>query len=309
MLDNIGNIVSAVLWFAVISGILGIILAVASKAFEVKVDERVTQICEILPGANCGGCGYAGCSALAEAIVKGEAPTNACVALGDEGSNKICAVMGVEATGSAERFRAQVMCSGTPDLAKRKYIYEGVMDCIAASHLAGGDRLCPNGCVGLGTCVSACKFDAIKVVDGVAVVDSKKCVACGVCVNSCPKHLIKLVPFESKHWVGCMSHDKGNITRTYCDVGCIGCKLCEKKCPEGAIKVTDSVAEIDYSLCTGCDKCVEACPRHIIWSAEKQEKGGLVIKREIFEKPKPVVKPEEPAAVGAQEQKDTPENV
>lgn len=266
------GVLNAVLWFAVISGVLGVILAIASKVFEVKTDERVEKVLEILPGANCGGCGYAGCAALAEAIVKGDAPANACNAMTKEKANAICAIIGVDSAVEKERRRAQVMCSGTGDVAKKKYIYEGVQDCIAAAALAGGDRLCPNGCVGLGTCVSSCKFGAISIKDGVAVVDSKKCVACGVCVGACPKKIIKLVPFNSSHWVGCASHDKGNITRTYCDVGCIGCKLCEKNCPSGAIKVDDSVAVIDYSLCTDCGKCVEACPRKIIHSSgEKVE--------------------------------------
>lgn len=284
------NIVSAVIWFAVISGILGIILAAASKLFAVKTDERVEKITELLPGANCGGCGYTGCAALAGAIVNGEAPCNTCTVASPEAVNEIFAVMGVESTGTKERFRAQVMCSGTNDHSKKKYIYEGVHDCIAAASLAGGDKFCPNGCIGLGTCVSACKFDAIHVIDGVAAVDYDKCVACGACVSACPKGIIRLVPFEAKHWVGCMSHDKGPITKSYCDVGCIGCKLCEKNCPVGAIKVNGFVAEIDYSLCTACDKCADICPRKIIWSADSQENGGLVIKREA-----PTVHPESEA--------------
>lgn len=265
------DILTAVLWFAVISGVLGIILAVASKVFEVKTDERIEKVLEILPGANCGGCGYAGCAALAEAIVKGDAPANSCNAMTAEKVNEICAVLGVESSGEKERYRAQVMCSGSNDFAKKKYIYEGVHDCIAAAALAGGDKLCPNGCVGLGTCVSSCKFGAISVENGVAKVDSKKCVACGACVGSCPKHIIKLVPFDSQHWVGCASHDKGAVTKSYCDVGCIGCKLCEKNCPACAIKVTDSVAEIDYSLCTDCGKCEEVCPRKIIHSTNPKK--------------------------------------
>lgn len=262
------NILNAFICFAVISGVLGIILAAASKIFAVKTDERIEKINELLPGANCGGCGYTGCAALAEAIVKGKAPANACNSVSQEVIEQIAAVMGVKAEKNV-RYRAQVMCSGTHELAKKKYIYEGIADCEAAMKLAGGDKLCPNGCIGLGTCKAACKFDAIQIINGVAAIDYHKCRACGMCVGACPKKIITLVPFDAKHWVGCKSIDKGAVTRSYCDIGCIGCKMCEKSCPVGAIKVTDFVAEIDYEKCTGCDACVSACPRKIIWSAVK----------------------------------------
>ena len=128
--------------------------------------------------------------------------------------------------------------------------------------------MCPNGCIGLGTCAAACKFDAIKIINGVAAVDYDKCKACGACVAVCPKRIIRLIPYDAKYWVGCCSTDKGPVTKSYCEVGCIGCKLCEKKCPVGAIAVTDFVAKIDYEKCTSCGACAEACPRKIIWSAD-----------------------------------------
>ena len=263
--------------FAALGLGLGLLLALAAKLFAVKTDERVEQIAEILPGANCGGCGFAGCHALAEAIVKGEAKPNACVASGAEKVARIASIMGVEAE-QGVRMRAQVMCSGTTEFAKKKYIYEGLRDCAAASRLAGGDKLCPNGCVGLGTCVQTCAFHAITVIDGVAVVDYDLCKGCGMCVQACPKHLIELIPYDSKHWVGCKSCDNGKITRSYCDVGCISCRLCEKSCPTGAITVDENVAHIDYEKCIGCDACVDKCPRKIIWSSEVQD-DGLVISR------------------------------
>ncbi len=268
--------------FAVLGLVFGILLAVASKIFEVKVDERVPKIIECLPGANCGGCGYAGCSALAEAIVKGEAKPSACSVGGNETAQKIGVIMGVQVEETC-RMRAQVMCSGTAEFARKKYIYTGAADCVSATKLGGGDKLCPNGCVGLGTCVSICPFGAISVVDGVAVVDYKKCEGCGACVYACPKNIIKLIPYNSRHWVGCMSVEKGAITRKQCDVGCISCKLCEKACDYGAIKVNDFVAAIDYDKCVGCGKCVEKCPRHIIWSADSQD-GKMVIVREQLKK-------------------------
>ncbi len=270
------DIITALVCFAVISGILGVILAVSAKVFAVKVDGRIEKINEYLPGANCGGCGYTGCAALAEAIVSGKAEVNACNSVSEEALVRIGEIMGVKAE-HGKRFRAQVMCSGTHELAKKKYIYNGISDCAAANKLAGGDKLCPNGCIGLGTCKAACKFDAIHIINGVAAVDYDKCRACGACVSACPKGIIKLIPFDAKHWVGCMSTDKGPVTRSFCEVGCIGCKLCEKKCSVGAIKVTDFVAEINYNLCTGCGECERACPRKIIWSDKTQETDGLVI--------------------------------
>lgn len=275
---NITDVLIPVGIFAALGLLFGVILAVASKIFEVKVDERVPKVLDCLPGANCGGCGFSGCAALAEAIVKGEAKPNACTVGGNDAAKKIGAIMGVE-VGESVRMRAQVMCSGTSDFAKKKYVYAGAKDCISATKLAGGDKLCPNGCVGLGTCVAACPFGAIAVVNGVAVVDYKKCEGCGVCTHACPKGIIKLIPYNSRHWVGCMSVEKGAVTRKQCDVGCISCKMCEKACEYGAVKVTDFVAAVDYAKCVGCDKCVEKCPRHIIWSAGAQD-GHMVITRE-----------------------------
>lgn len=270
------GIVTAFVCFAVISGVLGLILAFASKLFFVKTDERIEKIADVLPGANCGGCGYTGCAALAEAIVKGEAPVNACNSVSQDVTDKIAEIVGKSPVKNAARFRAQVMCSGTHELAAKKYVYEGIHDCISANKLAGGDKLCPNGCIGLGTCAAACKFDAIHIINGVAAVDYEKCVACGMCVSACPKSIIKLIPYDAKHWVGCSSADKGAVTKSYCNIGCIGCKICEKACPNGAIKVNGTLAEIDYEKCDGCGLCESKCPRKIIWSARSQSDEGVI---------------------------------
>ena len=272
------KILLPVLIFIGLGLLMGALLALASKLFAVKKDEKAEVIKECLPGANCGGCGYSGCDAYAAAVSSGDAPVNKCSVGGAEAASKIAQIMGVDA-GEQVRMRAQVMCSGTGEYAKKKYIYEGIDDCVAASKIGGGDKMCKNGCIGLGTCVRACPFDAIVVEDGVAAVDYSKCKGCGICVSACPKGIIKLIPFDAKHWVGCMSVDDGKNTRKVCDVGCISCKLCQKNCPAGAINVDNFVASIDYDKCTGCDICTDKCPRHIIWSGEVQGKLGLVIKR------------------------------
>ncbi len=272
------QIILPLLIFLSLGAVMGGVLAIASTAFAVPKNERMEKIRECLPGANCGGCGYSGCDGLAAAIDKGEAHASQCPLGGAETAGKIAEIMGVEVQ-PVVRMRAQVMCSGIGDYVKKKYLYEGVPDCHAASKIGGGDKLCRNGCIGLGTCVRACPFGAIAIEKGVAAVDYTKCTGCGVCVRSCPKNIIRLIPFDSKYWVGCMSVDDGKTTRQLCDVGCISCKLCVKNCPAGAITVDNFLARIDYNKCTGCGNCVEKCPRHIIWSGETQGAYGLVIKR------------------------------
>ncbi|MBQ9079443.1 MAG: Fe-S cluster domain-containing protein [Clostridia bacterium] len=274
------QILTPILILAGLGLVFGIVLAVASKAFAVEVDERVPAVTDVLPGANCGGCGYSGCAALAEAIVKGEAKPNACTVGGNEVAEAIGKIMGISVEKTV-RKRAQVMCSGTCDLTTSKYIYEGAHDCIAAAKLGGGDKACANGCVGLGTCADACPFEAITVENGVAAVDYHKCRGCGVCVATCPKHVIELIPYDSAHWIGCKSAEKGAVTRKVCEVGCIGCRLCEKNCEYGAVKVEGSLAVIDYEKCVDCGVCVEKCPRHIIWSAKSQG-DGLTITCEVL---------------------------
>lgn len=266
-MELIREIIVPILVFIGLGAVMGIMLAVASKAFAVKRDPRVEKINALLPGANCGGCGCAGCSAFAEAVVRGEAVPSGCSASDSESVGKMCAVMGIEATETV-RMRAQVMCSGTVEAAMKKYIYNGFPDCISAVTLGGGDKLCPNGCIGLGTCVRSCAFGAISVADGVAAVDYSKCRGCGVCVSACPKNLIELIPFDSKHWVGCKSVEDGKTTRKYCDVGCISCRICEKNCAAGAISVNDNVASILYDKCVDCGVCVDKCPRKIIKSPD-----------------------------------------
>lgn len=243
---------------------IGVFLGIAGKKFAVEVDEREEAILEVLPGNNCGGCGYAGCSGLAAAIVKGEAPVGGCPVGGAPVAAKIGEIMGQEA-GEQIRKTAFVKCAGTCDKAQQKYEYHGLNDCIMANMMQGGGaKACSYGCLGEGSCVKACPFDAIHIVDGIAKVDKEACKACGKCVSVCPKKLIELVPYDQKHLVQCSSRDKGKDVMKACSVGCIGCKMCEKVCQFDAVKVIDNIAYIDSTKCTNCGACAEKCPKKII---------------------------------------------
>lgn len=252
---------------AVVGGVglfVGLFLGVAAIKFHVEVDEREQKVLEALPGNNCGGCGYPGCSGLASAIVKGEAPVNQCPVGGESVANNIAAIMGVEAENSVKKV-AFVACQGTCDKTKVDYEYHGIEDCSMLSFVPnGGPKSCNYGCLGFGNCVKACQFDAIKVVDGVAVVDKDACKACGKCIEACPKHLISFIPYDSKYAVACSSLDKGPVAMKKCDVACIGCSLCVKSCENEAVSVTDFNATIDQDKCIKCGKCYEKCPKKAI---------------------------------------------
>ena len=226
--------------------IIGVLLGIASEKFKVEVDEREILVRAELPGNNCGGCGFPGCDGLANAIAAGTAPVNGCPVGGGAVADKIAAIMGVESGGSVKKV-AFVKCKGTCDKTRVQYNYFGMDDCRKVSVVPGsGEKACVYGCMGYGSCVKACDFDAIHIVDGVAVVDKEKCVACGKCVATCPNHLIELVPYDAKHLVQCSSHDKGKDVKAKCDNGCIGCTLCTKQCESDAIHMDNNVAVIYY---------------------------------------------------------------
>lgn len=243
---------------------IGLFLGVAGVKFAVEVDEKEVAIREALPGNNCGGCGYPGCDGLAAAIAKGEAPVGQCPVGGAPVAQVIAGIMGQEA-GESVRQVAFVKCGGDCELTESNYEYTGVQDCEMMAFVpSGGAKKCNYGCLGYGTCVSVCSFDAIHIINGIAVVDKEACKACGKCVDKCPKNLIELVPYDQETFVRCSSKDKGKAVTNSCQIGCIGCKKCEKGCPSDAIKVTDFVAHIDYSKCTNCGTCKENCPRNVI---------------------------------------------
>ena len=254
----------SVVLLAVLGILIGILLGVAGKFFAVDVDERITNVRGELPGNNCGGCGYPGCDGLAEAIVAGEADINACPVGGAAVAEKIGKIMGVSADDSVKKV-AFVKCAGTCEVAANKYNYVGEMDCRRAAMVpGGGDKACSYGCLGLGSCVEECPFDAIHIEDGIAKVDREKCVACGKCVAVCPNHVISLIPYDSPYAVQCNSNDKGKDVMSVCKAGCIGCMICVKQCEFDAVKVENNLAVIDGEKCTGCGKCAEKSPKKII---------------------------------------------
>jgi len=244
--------------------IIGVLLGIAGEKLKVEVDEKELLIRDELPGNNCGGCGYAGCDALAKAIANGEAEVGACPVGGSPVAEKIGAIMGVSA-GDTVRTTAFVKCGGTCDKTKQDYEYTGVEDCKMVQLVpGGGPKSCKYGCLGFGSCVKVCPFDAIHIIDGIANVDKEKCKACGKCVAECPTKIIELVPYEAKYLVQCSSKDKGKDVMQVCSVGCIACKMCEKVCEFDAIHVVDNIAHINYDKCTYCGKCAEKCPKKII---------------------------------------------
>ena len=243
--------------------IFGALLSVAAKIFAVEKDERIPQIVDVLPGANCGGCGFAGCSAYAEAVCKGEAGVSGCPVGGHDVAEKIAAIMGVVAQ-KEEKMVSFVACSGNCEVAPNKFLNNEAIDCHTANRLSGGIKGCNFGCLGFGSCVSKCQFGAISIQNGIAVVDREKCTNCGACIAECPRGVITRIPYRSKATVVCSSKAPGKETRQVCNVGCIGCGICAKNCESQAITVENNLAHIDGTKCTGCGVCVEKCPRKII---------------------------------------------
>ena len=261
---NVTAILIATAVVAAVGLLIGVFLGMAGIKFAVEVDEREEAVLAALPGNNCGGCGYPGCSGLAAAIAKGEAPAGACPVGGAPVAAKVAEIMGLEA-GDSQRMTAFVKCNGTCEKAQTSYDYVGTKDCRMASFApGGGPKSCSSGCLGFGTCVEACPFDAIHIVEGVAKVDKEACKACGKCVAACPKHLIELIPYESGYAVACNSHEKGPVVMKACSAGCIGCMLCQKNCPKEAVSVEDSLAHIDQEKCVSCGVCAQKCPKKTI---------------------------------------------
>jgi len=243
--------------------IFGVGLTIVSKRFAVQADPRLERIHGLLPGANCGACGTAGCFGFAEAILSGKVKIDACRVANDEAKEEIAKVLGRKLIKVMESV-AVLHCNGGNKV-KDKFLYQGIEDCVAANLVLGGQKECVFGCLGFGTCVKVCPFGAIRMLDdGLPIVDRNKCKACNKCVQICPKKLFSLMPQAAKVYVACNSYDLGKETKAVCPVGCIACRKCEQVCPVDAIHVIDNLAVIDYNKCTSCGECVKACPMKTI---------------------------------------------
>jgi|YNPMSStandDraft_1061717.scaffolds.fasta_scaffold00244_10 Na+-translocating ferredoxin:NAD+ oxidoreductase RNF subunit RnfB len=239
-----------------IMGITGLVfslfLVYGNIKFHIEVDPKIEQVEKALPGANCSGCGYASCSMYAESIVTKNEKINKCVVGGDETTQKIASIMGIKAEKSIKKI-AVVMCQGDLNLASFIGKYQGVKDC-AYAYFSTTDtsKMCKYGCIGMGSCVSACPFNAISIVKniGIPVVDASKCTGCGNCVEACPRHLIELHPIDRDIFIYCKNHDPTIVAKNICKTACIACGICvrnaQKDGNENAIKLIDNLAQINF---------------------------------------------------------------
>lgn len=243
----------------VVGLVAGLLLSIASIVFAVEVNPIEEALVEVLPGANCGACGYSGCGGYAAAMALGEAEPGACSPGGPDVAEECGEILG-KSTAGMEKKVAVVQCAGNCENVAKKTEYVGIESCAAAAQMWKGDSACAYGCLGHGDCVGACQYDAIHVIDGLATVDKDKCVACGLCAKACPKNVIMIQPAKFRQHVRCVNTDKGGETRKICKTGCIGCMKCQKECPFDAIHVVNFNAVIDYDKCKNCGKCKKVCP-------------------------------------------------
>jgi electron transport complex protein RnfB len=271
------EILLPVITLSILGLAFGIGLAYASKIFFVKTNPKVGKILAVLPGSNCGACGFAGCSALAEALSKGDVNVETCIPGGHQVHEKVADILGTKAE-VKKRMAATLICNGgkrTPD----KFLYNGPQDCIAANMYLKGQKACEFGCLGFGTCVRSCPFGAMRMAENnLPVIDQNRCTGCGKCIQVCPQKILILRPAKSHIWVACNSTDNGATVMKVCGHGCIGCMKCVAvckisaislggsvtHCDGDAIKVIDNLARIDYNKCTNCRQCVEVCPTKVI---------------------------------------------
>ena len=259
---NVTSLIYVIIIVAVLAIIFGALIVAVSKICAVKEDERENAVKERLAGANCGGCGFKGCSDYAKALVEGKAKLCDCSATSNEDKEEIAKVLGIEFTASSPVF-AVVKCGGGIK-AKDKFDYVGDQDCVAQANAMGGKKVCSFACLGGGTCANSCPEQGIQINDQLAHTNMALCSGCGACARNCPKGIIEIIPKSACVFVACSSNCKGKEVMSACEVGCIGCGLCAKNCPENAITMVNNLAVIDYTKCTGCKTCVAKCPRHTI---------------------------------------------
>lgn len=255
------------------------LLSFAYRYFKIEEDPQIKKIEELLPGLNCGTCGFGSCHAYAENVVKEEDLSNTCPVAGEEVADKIANIIGIEIK-PITSLKAVVHCGGTIGNVKHLVEYSGVENCQAAQLIKGGFLACDYGCLGLGDCAKVCPVDGIEIVNGLARVDVKKCISCGKCVEVCPRDIISLEEIHNDELVKvvCSSNESGKEVKQVCKVGCIGCKLCEKKGPDGVFKVKNNLSQVDYKKAkqfTDWREVIEACPTNCI-SLDKVKKKHTV---------------------------------
>lgn len=247
----------------VIGLVIGEILALASRFMSVPKDETAEALEEALPGANCGACGFSGCSGYAGAMSKGAAGVGLCPPGGEAVADACAKILGIDKVKVKVQI-ALVHCLGSQDNISDRMIYNGIESCAAIASLVGNVASCRFSCIGKGDCIKVCEYDAIQIVKGIAIVEPQMCKGCGKCVDACPKDLIKIASLKKQAVVRCSNCDKAKNVASVCKVGCIGCMQCVKVCQYGAVQVKDNLAFVNAELCTGCGQCVEACPRYVI---------------------------------------------
>lgn len=278
-------ILVAIVSLGAIGLVAAVILYFVSKKFAVYEDPRIAKVSEVLPQANCGGCGFPGCSAFADACVKSASLEGKnCPVGGQSVMNQVAQILGIEAT-VAEPKVAVVRCNGTCENRPSVTHYDGAISCKIANATCGGETLCSYGCLGCGDCVSACSFDAIHMnpETGLPEVDQEKCTACGACVKACPRFIIELRPKGKNNrrvFISCVNKDKGAIANKECKVSCIACGKCVKVCPFEAISIDNNLAYIDPTKCKSCRKCVPECPKNAIWEVGFPARKAVVAKEE-----------------------------
>lgn len=286
-------IIYTVITLSALGAVAAVVLFFIAKKFKVYEDPRIDDVEELLPAANCGGCGFPGCRGFAEALVKADDISEFnCPVGGAETMEAVAKVLGKEIEAKEPQI-AVVRCNGTPEHRKQKTNYEGPTSCAVKHSLYTGETDCPYGCLGEGDCVVACDFDAIYMDEktGLPVVKDN-CVACGACIDACPRNIIELRnrgKKERRVFVSCINEDKGGVAKKACAVACIGCGKCVKECPFDAITMENNLAYIDYEKCKLCRKCVPVCPTGAIHEVNFPPR-----------KPKPEAKKTEPAAKNAE---------
>ncbi len=270
------NIIIPIITMGIIGFSLSLGLALAYRKLKVEIDPRIEAIATTLPQANCGACGFPGCQALAEALVKNKAPVNACPVGGNDTAAQIAAILGLEARPMIKKV-ARLHCRGGHEAAPQRSRYVGVNTCLAA-HLVGGYKLCTYGCLHFGDCVRACPFDAIHLAsDGMPVIDEAKCTACGKCVEACPRGLLELHPVEENILVFCRNQDRPAVARKVCRYACIACNICVRACPE-AIIMENNLARVVAENKIPPEKipAIEKCPTGAIGRLKKEETKSMV---------------------------------